>query len=99
MTGPVNRRRTSRFYDTAGCDMPVCRSCWSFGAVLRRGEIWVESRRAGGQIAHRARRCKAIIPGSDVQRDVFLAYLEPSPVDVNRYRNRLNDNMIRRDAG
>lgn len=88
MTGPVNRRRTAEFFDPAGCDMPVCRSCWSFGAVLRRGEIWVESRRAGGQIAHRARRCRSIIPGSNVAVDRFVAYVAPRPsvrlVDVNR---------------
>lgn len=85
---PRSARKDARFYDTNGADMPVCRTCWSMSAVLRRGEIHVERRRTGGAIAHQNRKCKAIIPGSDVARDVFVAYVVPRPsvrlVDVNR---------------
>ncbi|MGV9672316.1 hypothetical protein ACWDPV_17255 [Gordonia sp. NPDC003504] len=84
----ANRRREAKFYDPDGADMPVCRTCWKVSAVLRRGEIFVERRRTGGPIAHQRQRCKAIRPGSDVQRDVFVAYVAPRPsvrlVDVNR---------------
>ena len=95
----TNRRREAQFFDPDGTTYPVCRTCWSMSAVLRRGEIFVERRRHGGAIAHQNRRCRSIVPGSDVDRDVFLAYLAPSPVDVNRYRKRLPDSMIRRVAG
>ncbi|WP_331436284.1 hypothetical protein RND64_20225 [Gordonia sp. w5E2] len=91
----TNRRREAQFFDPDGTTYPVCRTCWSMSAVLRRGEIHVERRRTGGAIAHQRPKCKAIVPGSDVDRDVFLAYLEPSPVDVNRYRKRLTGNVSR----
>lgn len=96
---PRSARKDARFFGPDGADMPVCRTCWKVSAVLRRGEIHVERRHTGGAIAHQNRRCRSIVPGSDVQRDVFLAYVEPSPIDVNRYRNRLPDNQIRRAAG
>ena len=83
----TNRRREAHF-DPDGTTYPVCRTCWSMSAVLRRGEIHVERRRTGGAIAHQNRKCKAIVPGSDVQRDRFVAYVAPRPsvrlVDVNR---------------
>ena len=90
-----NPRRTARFYDPEGTTYPVCRTCWQMSAVLRRGEIHVERRRTGEAIAHQNRRCRSIVPGSDVQRDALVAYLEPSPVDVNRYRKRLTGNVSR----
>lgn len=84
---PMNARRSARFFAPTGADMPVCRSCWRAAAILRRGEIFVEHRRTDGPIAHQRRTCKAVRPGSEVDRDVFLAYVAPRPavrlVDVN----------------
>ena len=71
-----------------GADMPVCARCWSPTAVLKRGEIHVESRADGELIAHQRRRCRAIRPTSTVAVDRFVAYVAPRPavrlVDVNR---------------
>ncbi|UAK39374.1 hypothetical protein K8O93_06755 [Gordonia bronchialis] len=80
----VNPRRTARFYDPSGYSMPVCRTCWRFDGVLRRGRVWVEQRRDGKRLAHRLVTCKAMRPGSRVEQDIAVAYLrEPVTVDVN----------------